>query len=290
VGAAARKFPLMPLDIEILIPLRNPTEVLAQTIKSLVGQTERNFSVLISENHSTEGLDHVKGAEAMLLGAGIEYRLVRPPRACGRVEHWNWAHSQSGADWLKPLFVGDWLEPQATARWRDTIAAYPQARFIHFGYQYHGRDDSPITNVDHCVPRFRPPAEMNDYVLRFSQQFGPPTAVLLAREAIAAAGGFRPMLPICADSLFFCELAIQFGAVGIPEVLSHFQLHGTRFSTSLPGRPAAVLREKLTYQTMLVYHAWNERRSIPWGGVLRLFAREIRNYFRESAQIRHTNA
>jgi len=271
----------MSVALEVLLPLRNPTEAFRTTVESLCAQTDRHFSVLISDNHSTSGGELIAETLESLRALGIAAEKVRPPVELQRVEHWNWLHRQSTADWVKPLFAGDWLEPQAVARFRETIAANPEARFIHCGYQYHEDGAAPVEIVSGCVPRFRPPEEMHDFVMRFGHQFGPPNAVLFQRDAWLAAGAFRPTLPICADSLLCCQMARRFGAVGIPEVLSHFKLHGARFSMGLPGRPAALLREKLIFLSMLAYHAWTENRPIPWFSFARLIGRDVREYFRQ---------
>jgi hypothetical protein len=51
---------------EIILPLRNPTAVLEQTTASVVAQTDRNFSVLLSDNHSTKGVEFIDAAVRQL--------------------------------------------------------------------------------------------------------------------------------------------------------------------------------------------------------------------------------
>ena len=104
------------LQIEVIIPLRNPTDVLRKTVCSLVEQTNSDFSVLISDNFSTQGQELISEGVNQLQGAGIAVRVLRPPAELGRVEHWNWAHHGAAGAWLKPLFAGDWLEPDYVAR------------------------------------------------------------------------------------------------------------------------------------------------------------------------------
>ena len=106
--------------LEVLIPVRNPTEVFEKTVESLAAQTDKNFSVLISDNFSTRGSELFEAALKKLSAAGIAARKIQPPAELGRVEHWNWLHQESKADWFKPLFAGDWLEPIYIARLRET--------------------------------------------------------------------------------------------------------------------------------------------------------------------------
>src|SRR3954463_15602664 len=97
-------------SIEVVMPLRNPTAVLRQSIASLASQTTRDFSVCLSDNWSVKGQEFFDEAEAQLRAAGVPVRRVRPPVELGRVEHWNWSHHQCEAQWIKPLFGGDWLD------------------------------------------------------------------------------------------------------------------------------------------------------------------------------------
>ena len=266
------------MNLEVLIPVRNPTEVFARTIDSLAAQTDRNFSVLISDNFSTKGSEHLDAALKNVAAAGIAARKIKPPMEMERVEHWNWLHYQSEAGWLKPLFAGDWLEPAYISRIREIAASNPACRYI-FSNGYTHRPGLPdLTEHNLWAGRFNNAKEMQDVVLRCGMQFGPPSAAAYERAAFYALGGYPTMLPISADSLLFCTLAARFGAAGIQEPLVHFNIHAARFSTTLPGRRRDTFREAMTYYFMLGYHAWTERDRFPVAGFLRLLARETKNH------------
>ena len=264
--------------LEIILPLRNPTAVIGQTIKSLVVQTDRNYSVLISDNYSTQGGELIAAAVAQFQAAGIVVRRVQPPFELGRVEHWNWAHYAASTDWLKPVFAGDWLETNYIAKLRAAIIANPSCRYMYASYVLHRVDTAPETVCSPWAGRFQTPTEMERVVLRYGMQFGPPSAAAYEREAFAAVGGYPTALPICSDSLMFCALASRFGALGFAEPLCHFNIHGARFSTALPQRRQDTFRECLTYYLMLGYGAWAERVSFSKPAFARMLARETRAY------------
>ena len=261
------------MTLEVIIPLRNPGDVLDQTIRSLTAQTDRNFSVLLSDNFSTAGFEQFARAEALLSQSGIAVRTIRPPIELERVEHWNWAHYQSTGDWLKPLFAGDWLDSAYVARVREMAANDSNCRYIFANCVYHRPGQPDLVGTDVRAGGFRPPLAMQDLVLRCGMQFGPPSAAAYERTAFISLGGYPTTLPITADSLLFCTLAARFGAASLPEALCHFQLHAGRFSIDLPGKRRATLREHITYYSMLAYHAWTERDAFPVRGFLRLLAR-----------------
>jgi hypothetical protein len=266
------------MTFEVLIPVRNATEVFAKTVASLSTQTDKNFSVLVSDNFSTTGREHLEVALSQLSAAGISARRIQPPAELGRVEHWNWLHYQSQADWLKPLFAGDWLESDYVERVRQAAASDPRCAYVYTGYQYH-RGTETTTTLSKWAGRFFTPQEMQEVVLRYAMQFGPPSAAAYSRTAFFGLGGYAAELPITADSFLFCTLAARFGAFGVPKALCHFNIHPNRFSITLPDQRANTHRETLTYIFTLAYHAWTEKDNFPVTGFLRLLAREYKGRF-----------
>ena len=264
--------------IEVILPLRNPPAVLGQSVESLATQTDRNFSVLISDNYSTKGEDIIVAAVTRLERAGIQVRRVRPPFELGRVEHWNWAHYEAAADWLKPVFAGDWLESGYIARLREVINANAACRYIFCNYVLHLGNNPPTNMASVWAGRFRPAAEMEQNVLRAGMQFGPPSAAAMQRNAFISVGGYPTPLPICSDSLMFCTLASRYGVYGIADALCHFNIHDARFSTSLPGKRRDTFRETITFCWMLAYRAWAAGIEFSKLAFLRLLARETRSY------------
>ncbi len=266
------------MDLEVIIPLRDPTGVLKKTIESLHAQTNRAFDVLLSDNFSTKGQELIASAIEELQREGIRVRRLQPPRELGRVEHWNWAHHQGEGNWLKPVFVGDWLEPTYIAKLRGAIAAHAECRYIFSNYTYHLTGHPPRTVDNPWSGRFHPAAEMRAMVLRYGMQFGPPSVAAYQRDAFTAVGGYPTGLPICADNLLFCTLAASFGALGLPDRLCHFNIHEARFSTQLPGKRRDTFKETMTYLWMLAYHAWTDNFPFSAAEYARLLLREWRAY------------
>jgi hypothetical protein len=266
--------------LEIIMPVRNPTDVLAQTASSIAGQTDRGFSVLISDNYSTKGGEWIDAAMVEFQKAGISARRIKPPAELGRVEHWNWAHHQTDAEWVKPVFAGDWLELNYVARVRATRAANPQCRYIFANYILHTQNEAPQTVGSAWTGRYYPPAEMQNIVLRYGMQFGPPSVAAYERAAFIEAGGYPTPLPICSDCLLFCAMASRYGAFGLAEPLCHFNIHGARFSTGLGEKRKFTFQETITYLWMLAYQAWSEKMPFSRVAFVRMLLRELRSYRR----------
>ncbi len=263
------------MSFEILIPIRNPTDVFRQTAKSLAAQTDKNFTVLISDNFSTSGQEHLNDALAVLKEAGISARRIQPPTELGRVQHWNWVHYLSEADWLKPLFAGDWLEPEYVAVARDLASRESRCAYIFSNFQYHRGDEVISSDAKWGKDRYFTPEEMQDVVLRYGMQFGPPSVAAYRREAFLGAGGYDAALPICADSLLFCKLAARHGCWGVSRMLAHFFVHAARFTHKLPGKEKELRRESLSYIAGLGLTGWQEKWRFPAVGYFRLLGREF---------------
>jgi Glycosyl transferase family 2 len=262
--------------LQIIIPLRNPPAVLEKTVSSLVAQDNREFSVLLSDNHSTAGLERIEAAAAALQAAGIKVDRVQPPFELGRVEHWNWAHHQATGEWVKPIFVGDWLEPSYVGELRAILISNPECKYVYTAFILH-HGDRPAVLVDQpWMGAYMTAEKMRPIVLRNGMQFGPPSVAAFELAAFVVLGGFPTALPICADSLLFCTMASRFGAMGIPRPLCHHDIHDSRFSTNLAGQTRQTLREVLIYQSLLAYSAWSARAVFSIPGFLRLTLREIR--------------
>jgi hypothetical protein len=270
---------LMPLDLEILLPLRNPPEVFRATVDSLINQTDRDFSVVISDNHSTHGGERFDDAVFQLTAAKIATRLIRPPEPLQRVEHWNWLHFASTATWLKPLFAGDSLEADYVAKVKQAALSDAHCKYVYCGHILHREREGTTTPViGGWSGGYRSPEEMSEVVVRYGLQFGPPSCAAYMRDAFIAVGGYHTGLPIVADSLFFCSLARRFGALGLAEPLLHFRIHAERFSDTLSSQSKATARETLTYYSALHYHAWTEGQHVSFIRRLRVLLRETRSY------------
>jgi hypothetical protein len=266
--------------LEIILPLRNPTAVIEGTVKSLAAQTDRRFSVLLSDNFSTSGGEFFSSAEKQFEAAGISVRRVRPPFEIGRVEHWNWAHHEAHAEWLKPVFAGDWLEPDYIAKLRLASLTNPTCRYVYSSYVLHRVGYLPLTVKSVWSGGFRSAREMQEVVLRYGMQFGPPSAAAYEKSVFVTCGGYATSFPICADSLLFCAIASHFGALGLAEPLCNFNIHGARFSTGLGEKRRDTFRETLTYHSMIAYRAWAERAGFAWSSFARVLLRETRSYLR----------
>jgi hypothetical protein len=222
--------------LEIVIPVRNPGDKLLESAGSLAAQSAKDFSVLFSDNFSNTGLEFLEKARGMLAGAGIAARIVKPPFELGRVEHWNWAHSQGRAAWLKPLFVGDLLGAEFVALLKERATATPAPHVARCEFDFKtGGQTSPAMRAP-CESRRLSPAEFLRYFPRYGNWIGGPINIAYSRLAWQSTSGYSPELPSCADFNLYVAMILRHGVELLPERLVTFQLHTQRFSHGIQKR------------------------------------------------------
>ena len=208
----------MTPTLEIIIPVCNPDGRLLQTAASLVAQTDRRFEVLLGDNFSQTGSEHLAEAARQLQAAGIAVRQVKAPSELKRLEHWNWLHSQARADWLKPLLSGDILKPEYVARLRKRVDEKPQAQLVRCNAELRtewGMEilRAPFVHAGIEAAQFCEyfPAKV-DWISRASN-------VACQRIAWLATGGYSLQLPGFASLNLNVILALHHGLENIPEPL-----------------------------------------------------------------------
>lgn len=222
--------------IEIVMPLRNPGEPLRQSVASLTAQTDRDFGVLLSDNGSTSGVELIEECRATLVAAGVQARVVRPSFELGRVEHWNWAHHQSEARWLKPLFVGDSLKPDYVARLRERVTQQPGARVVRCGFEVITPQGVFPAGEPPCAEERLTPAEFLRHYPQHGNWLGGPVNFAYEQTAWRGSGGYPTQLPAVADVCLYVTLVLRHGIELLPERLAAFHLHEQRFSHGIRGR------------------------------------------------------
>ena len=268
----------MESSLEVLIPARNPGEVFRGTIDSLLAQSDRRFTVLISDNFSVGGTEGLAAAAEKLREGGLPTRIIRPPWEMGRVQHWNWLHHQSEADWLKPLFVGDSLEPDCFRACRAAIQAHPDLGFLFFGFHFQNPDGGRELALFRDSEGRIDPGTVPRRCMSEGNFFGGPVNVLYRRAAFQTAGGHLTSLPYLADFDLYARLAMQVPAWVIPQPLATFLRHEQRFTKGGSGtRRESMNAEQALEYALLRYAAAQAGYPVNAGAFAGPFARALRS-------------
>lgn len=216
------------------MPVRNPGSKLIESGASLIAQTNRDFGVVLSDNFSDKGSEFITQFCNELKTAGIPVQRVKPSRELGRVQHWNWAHAQGQADWLKPLFVGDLLKPEYVARLRQRTQK-PEAHVVRCEFEMRTSVGSTVSSAPFRHESLSP-SEFLNYFPAQGNWLGGPLNMAYRRTAFQVTGGYATQLPSAADYKLHAMLATRYGLEIIHQDLATFQLHEQRFSHGIRGR------------------------------------------------------
>jgi len=222
----------MARELEIVIPLRDPSEVFQRTIASVIAQTDRNFAVLLSDNYSSRGADFIDEAVRLLEGANIPVRRVTPPEPIGRVEHWNWSHRQAESEWIKPLFVGDWLGDTYVEKTLRLAREEPDTDIVTCSIGILNPDGK--RDETRYRGGYQSPEEVLAAAFQAGNCFGGPINICFKRLTFDLIGGYPPALPVSADFWVILMLALRKGLKASSEVLAYFNFHPDRFSMNFP--------------------------------------------------------
>jgi hypothetical protein len=205
--------------LDIIIPIAHPEARLNGTIASLVNQTDHDFGVVLNENHFESVSIEVNEAERQLQAAGIPVRRMKAPFPLKRAEQWNWAHSQSQAEWLKLLLPGEQLKPAYVQRLKQRVNEHPKAQFVRcdaeVGTDWGMETISAPIDQDHVNP-----AEFLNYFPAQPGWISRSVNVAYTRTAWLATGGYSAHLPACAALNLNVILALHHGLDNIPETLA----------------------------------------------------------------------
>jgi hypothetical protein len=209
----------MTPELEIILPVRNPGAEFTRTVASLVAQTEGDFGVILSDNFSDTGHDHLTDARRRLAAANIPVRNVRPPRELERIEHWNWAHAQAQSAWLKLLLPGERLMPEYVARLRQICRENPRAGLVRCDAEV-ATEWGPETELAPLTRASLRPVEFVEHFPGRKDWVSRSANMAYSRVAWQAAGGFAPHFPACAALHLNVILALHQGLENLPERLA----------------------------------------------------------------------
>jgi hypothetical protein len=211
--------------LEIIVPVRNPGVKLLETGSSLAAQTERGFSVVLSDNFSADGHDILMQFCDAMKSANIPVNRVQPPYGLGRVQHCNWVHGQGEAEWLKPLFTGDLLKPDYMEHLHLRVAARPQAQIVRCEAEVNTAEKIRVSAAAPFKQENLTPTEFLNYFPTSGNWIGGLINVAYRRAAWQAVGGYPPHLPALGGLKLIAIMALRYGIEMIHEPLAISQTH-----------------------------------------------------------------
>jgi hypothetical protein len=223
-------------DLSVVMANRNHARFLPRALGAVLSQSMRPREVIVLDDDSTDDSlrvleDYAQRFECL--------RVVRNERHLGVAATYNRGFALATGTYILPGAADDYVLPGFVARAMAQLARHPQAGVcVGFGSCTEG-DDGPLVVND---PGWcdRPTYFSPEEVCRRLWHTLPVSAIVVRRDALLAAGGYRPELAWYSDWFAFLVIAFRCGVIHIPETLG---IHVTRpksYAANSHGRPENV--------------------------------------------------
>lgn len=212
-----------PPTVSVCIPVYNGAESIVRSIDSVLAQTYGDFECVVVDNNSTDNT-----VQRVLSYSDPRIRIVRNGRNLGMVGNHNRCASVARGRLIQFLHADDWLLPNCLARLvpafdNDSVGlAFAPRRVIT-------TDESWSARFGRLEDPLRPLHPVNhgaELIRRYlaagadGNPIGEPTSVMLRRETLLAAGGFRQQVPQLQDIDAWLRMLTRCDAAFIEEELT----------------------------------------------------------------------
>jgi glycosyltransferase involved in cell wall biosynthesis len=210
-------------SVSVCIPVYNGEQFLAETVRSVLDQTRRDFELVILDNASTDDTGRI----ARSFTGDPRVRVETNPTLIPQPENWREAVRRTRAPLVKLLCADDLLHPrcleyQVAPMQTDPGLAVVAAR-RHMVDECSrilvpGRGLAGLTGMRSSV-------EVARRVVRTgANPIGEPGGVLFRREHYLAVGGWRPERRWAMDLDLWMRLLAHGEFLGLPETLAAFRV------------------------------------------------------------------
>lgn len=192
--------------ISVIIPTYNRAETLKEAIDSVLGQSYREFELIIVDDGSTD-----QTAE-MLAGCEERVRVVRQANR-GVSAARNAGVAAARGEWLAFLDSDDLWKPRKLEKQMGWLAAHPQVKICHTD-EIWIRDG---VRVNPMKKHAKPGGWIFEQCLPFCVVS--PSSVVVHRSVLETVGLFDEQLPACEDYDLWLRVAMKYPFGYLPEKL-----------------------------------------------------------------------
>ena len=204
-----------PPRVSVVLPVFNAEPYLGDAVESLLGQTLRDFELIVIDDGSTDGS---RGILEGFAARDNRVRLVvRENR--GLAATLNEGIQRTGADSVAIMNADDVALPERLAKQADFLDAYPGIAAVGSQIRLMRHDGrlGPTTSLPTS------PAQVCTFLRKASPLAHP--VVMFRRQAVLAVGGYRPQMEPAEDYDLWLRLAEHHDLANLPDVLLYYRLH-----------------------------------------------------------------
>lgn len=223
-------------DLSVVIANRNHARVLPRALDAVLSQSVPPREVIVLDDASTD--DSLRVLEGYAR-RHPSVRVVRGECHRGVTACYNHGFTLASGTYVLPGAADDYVLPGFVAKATEQFRRHPEAGLCTaFGSCTVGDGGSLIANdPGWCErPTYFTPEEL----CRRVRHTLPVSAIVVRRDAILAAGGYRPELAWYSDWFAFLVVAFRRGAIHLPETLGIHVLNSGSYATNSKAGPENV--------------------------------------------------
>ncbi len=215
----------MPPSVAVIIPTYNRTHLIERAVVSVLGQTFRDFDLVVVDDGSTDniaGLSLFKNGDPRL-------RYSRLPKNRGVSAARNAGVKATSAPWLAFLDSDDeWLPEKLEKQVRWT-SEHPDMHIVQTREIWirHGKRVNP--------PKTHEKFEGDLFAASLERCMITPSSVMLRRTLFQSMGGFNESLPACEDYDLWLRITCRYPVGLVDEyLLKRYGGHADQLSATVP--------------------------------------------------------
>ena len=203
------------MRFSVIIPLYNKAPYVRKTLESVVGQSFKDFELIVVDDGSTDASFAV--AKMVLDNSGIRHNLIHQENA-GVSTARNKGVAVSHGDYLCFLDADDWWSPAFLAKMDSLINDYPEAGIYGTNYYYvkNGRERICVTKAQ---------TGYINYCKVYADGLSMPLtsiSVAIRRSVFEQNKGFKPWLKLGEDFDLWIRVALRMKVAFLDEPLAYY--------------------------------------------------------------------
>lgn len=206
--------------VSVCIPAYNSSATIANTIRSILGQTYQNIEVIVADDKSS---DNTVEIVQNLVAEDSRVKLYLNEQNLGMVGNWNHCLELCTGEYIKLICADDMIEPDALEIEAKAMQEHPTVNMVE--------SDTRLIDIDGkskgAFKRYHKNGLVNGkkvarISLMFNNFFGAPVNNLMRRSALEQIGGFDKEFTYILDFDMWVRLACSGDIYIIHKLLNSF--------------------------------------------------------------------
>ncbi|GEO31877.1 hypothetical protein TAE01_36870 [Terrabacter aerolatus] len=218
--------------MSVVVPTYNSAAFVDATVSSILGQTFRDFELIISDHSSTDGTWEILQPYV----ADPRVTLLRLERSNRPEDNWQHATDAASGTYLKLVCGDDILALTCLERQVQAIRANAGAVMVASRRDVVTASGEVVLSswgLPNLVGRLDGRHAIREAIRSGTNPFGEPACVLLDRESVTRAGGWDGTFSYVLDQHTYARVLLQGDFIGLSDPLATFRLSDTQWSHAL---------------------------------------------------------